>query len=55
MNNAMNALRAAHEDLLQRLQELGFGSDQEINGGDVVDTINAWRADHHLTPNGGSQ
>ena len=55
MNNEMHALRAAHDDLLQRLQELGFGSNQEINGGDAVDTINAWLADHHLTPNGGSQ
>ena len=51
----MHALQAAHDDLRQRLHALGFGSNEDINGGDVVDAINAWLEKHHITVSGGDQ
>lgn len=57
MNDEMHALQAAHDDLLLRLQALGFGTNDDINGGDVVDAINAWLEKHHINFNlcGGDQ
>lgn len=55
MNDEMHALQAAHDDLHQRLHALGFGSNEDINGGDVVDAINAWLEMHHINLCGGDQ